>query len=575
MASNPLESHLSGNLTVKLKTAASTLKQFAAMREETSLPYLAELTVLEGKLISQQKTSSFKQFLHLLFSQKAREKIKTQTYQVQDTVLHAIEVIKNHHLLLEKFQSGSPEEQQLAQTTLEAVKHYNTSIAGKEKTLGWKIKLSRLFYEKNGLFFSEELQLPIELPSSAHLPHYQPLQASWVQKTIPLPAHTDPLFQQEADLIRMKANTLLKQMDFPLGSEADTIKFLRQAKIETSLDPVSERSTLNLLIEVLPGSLVQVTGSFQRHRQTASPQSTPIADSFQMTALSSQTGFPFPSQHTGWALADVLIPTYPHRLWELPLIKEILERKEDICQALCPEGSLLERAKRQYEQKKTLVNQDPCQWLLLHEQLSQAFLKASGYDLDLIPSVLNPFFEWLRKENNPFDSLGKVYQILNQCALSAVFTKIHEEWIEKGLGDQIQTDPLYRQEQAKKILRAEAEKQFIELADHPAKKYLCCFGQILSKAGEAIMLQHLSEMLQCTPPMLNDFERKLQLLTYKQLRRFMNELDERPLSLMMDALQEDIQVLDRDLDDSGIDIEIVEELETYYNSRFYETWQRS
>src|SRR5207253_1623825 len=116
--------------------------------------------------------------------------------------------------------------------------------------------------------------------------------------------HSENCFRHEIDAIRLKATTLLRSHQIPL-----TFSSLMHAKIESTADNHSQTTSLSLIVNALPGTTIRIKGSFKRNPKSPS---TPLPESFQLTFNSIHTGFPYPSQHHGWALDDALIPIYPH-----------------------------------------------------------------------------------------------------------------------------------------------------------------------------------------------------------------------------------------------------------------------
>jgi hypothetical protein len=117
--------------------------------------------------------------------------------------------------------------------------------------------------------------------------------------------------------------------------------------------------------------------------------------------------------------------------------------------------------------------------------------------------------------------------------------------------------------------------------DHskPAHAYLLLQGPLLGKAYQSIGLQYLSEKMGFPPPLIGDFERKLQICAYKQLLTFMDDCEAEkhhiidPDQIKNDLLirwESDLQTLQTELDEEkSIAESIVDELEVYYNTRYY------
>lgn len=576
----------------RLQAAIATLEQFTKNTEDTSIPNAADFIVSDGKLIT-VKNSQFVTLLASFFSQKAKENLQKQKFQVQNAVLSAIDIVKSHHQLLKKYQQGTVEQQKLAEATMEAIESYNTVVMTDKDPSAWRSKLKRYFYKKCGLDLQEELQNNlIDLPPSRTVQyHFVPQSNAAISQRItttfnskfsnaaPItPKNTtlpitpeDRLYQQEADVIRMKANTLLRQVGIPFRSDTEMFSSLRKANIQITLDPISQTSTLSLIVEVLPGSTIQVTGSFKRNQQQEA-QSIPIKNSFEMIILSSQTGFPYPAQYTGWSLADPLIPSCPHRLSQVVEFKKIYSRKKEIATELQPGGSLVDKAQDLYAEKKKVFVSEARQLLALHKSLNHAIFRAASEDT----AIVDKYFDVLSLQDNPMEGLATAYQQINYYFIENMWSKIATEWLENKDSLLFKDELPQNLALAREMMAAERAKTMSLLHEEERSQYFITMGEMIGKASESIILQHLSEVLPCTPPMLTDFEQKLQLAAYKQMQTFLDELTNKdssqPLYTQMKKnLISDICLFNTESFEKIDDplTAIVEELEFYYNARYF------
>lgn len=86
--------------------------------------------------------------------------------------------------------------------------------------------------------------------------------------------------QQEVDLIRMKAQTLLSLHGIEFKSIAEALNSLQEASIQTAVDLDTRISTLCLTL-ALPNVTVKIQGSFKRNPESR-VHSIPISNSFQL-----------------------------------------------------------------------------------------------------------------------------------------------------------------------------------------------------------------------------------------------------------------------------------------------------
>lgn len=586
--------------TEALKAAVANLEKFAHKDVMNPTVHVADLTVKEGQLVA--KTSSplgktielARCFIAAAFSGKARAKYKENKIQVRKALLQAIDTVKQNHLIIEKLQEGTLEEQRFAATTIAAIERYNTVLdeTGVKKKQ-WSNRIACFFYKYSGLSIGDELKPHrIELPQSTAQQSSFPQQdsimdpnfddkispafhANATASTVSPREVNDPILKLETDAIRIKANTLIRQQGGAcFQSISEALTSVRNAPIQAVLDTESSTSTLYMTLNVIPGMVVKVKGSFKRNVQ-ANAHSCPISDSFQLAWKSIQTGFPHPSQYTGWSLADPLVPSYPHHLDLLPILEPLYRRKQEAASTLLPGGRLFEPAKHLMRLKADVFETNAQEWIHLHKELSCAILEAAPQDL--VPQngkeIIEAFYGHLAQESSPLKCLVDIYQTINARAIVAPHIALQEKW-------------LIEQENQGVVrpLNPEEEKNTLEIKTPEwSIDFIHCFDKVLRASSQAILLQHLSETFRLAPPMLNDFEYKLQTAAFKQLSQFLEELEWNlqgmPHAEALGCIQ--VRVRNQLLADialfkaPSIDeldstySQFAQELEIYFNSRFY------
>ncbi|MBA3957470.1 MAG: hypothetical protein H0X51_03620 [Parachlamydiaceae bacterium] len=558
-----------------LRYAIANLQQFANKAFADSGTHAGELSVKEGKLIA-VSTSRMKRlghFLKSLFSKSARAKHRQQKLQVQVAIHSAIDTIKRNHLLLEKFKTGSVEEQELANSTVDAIKFYNAMLDRKKTPQSnFSAKVTHFLYKQIGLSLDEDLiHQPIELPYDVSILHLA--NSSYLED---MPNNSQPPLNQEADIIRIKANTLLRQHGIRFKSTAETLGSLRTAPIHAFTNNQQQTSTLSLTLDVLPGTTIKVQGSF---KQVSQAYSAPIADSFHLSVKSVQTGFPYPSQQTGWTLSDALIPQYPHRLEQLPLFKVLYHNKKAAATGLMPSGAFTMQAQQLYNLKQEAFSLYRTVLIQAHKELSQAIIKASPDHVQEQLSIVAAFYVRLAQHERPFEYLEKAYQTLNLIFFNRPLLKLQETWINQSSAGLFSDNASTIHETAYDLM--EADIVCPEMAKHDAwaQDFISTMGSILSEAVKPIILQYISETLESTPPMLHDFDQKVQAVVYLQLSDFLQELDS-------DAHQQSVEFHYKKMCDQLVTMrtlfeadsfesldhpicELVNELEAYFNMRFH------
>lgn len=544
--------------TAALQSAIVTLEQFARKSKTESVLPITDLAVHEGKLVA-VKGSRFQKivsFIAGLLSRKTRQEYRQRKQQVQEVVLHAIDTVKRNHLLLNKFMEGAPDEQKLASSTLEAIKRYNAAWEERQSQLSlrWSDRLSRYLSVRSGLSIEEDLPpTPIDLPQ--HVVALPRREEQEIAQT------ASPLMTQEADVIRMKANTLLRQHGIKFKSTAEVVSSVKAAPIHATVNSQAQTSTVCLTLDVLPGTSIKIQGSFKRHPEA---HSAPIPDSFDLSIKSSHTGFPHPSQRCGWALSDALLPVYPHRLDLLPTFEPLYVLKKDVALELLPNGRLLERAQDALRMRQNVFIAHQKEFLGLHKILFQAILEAAPKER--VPKgakkTISSFFTQLAK-GDAWNSLVEACQMWNQVFILEPQARLQEAWV---------TNP---ESLSRNVNQAQ---HFLDISETtPQDSFQEVIGRILRPSIHAIILQSWSETLEVASPVLEPFDKCVQAAAYIQLKDFLEEVTEEAPShdpqyiynKMHSQLLADIALFQAGSVEAvgGFPAAIVEELHGYFKER--------
>lgn len=608
--------HLHGP-TAALQSAIANLEQFSRKNETSSIVHVADLNVHEGQLIdaanpSMQKTTSLARcFITALFSSKARSQYYQKKVAVQDAILSAIDVIKRNYILIERLKIGTPEEQKLAATTLDVINRYNAVLDQEKKSPDdWGNRLSRFFTKFAGLSVDDDLRdNRIDLPrsqftSALAVPQVEAGNGMRQKISLAFQHHikaehsreeqtgftavrltdviADPLSQKEADLLRMKAHTLLRHQGIRFGSMAEMLLEIKEAPIETTVDANTGIAHLTLKLTLLPGTVAEVQGAFQRNSQA---HSNPIPGSFQLAMHSAQTGFPAPMQYDGWALGDALTAHYPHRLDQMPLFKTLYMRKQEAIAKLVPGEPWFEHARQLWKQKKQVLSKNLLQ---LHKRLNLAMMQAAnGYKpYPEGEKAIIAFFDVVERHPSAANYLSATYQTINDYMIVRPSALLHELWLARP-----EQDPKAARKEFLDALKEDwaAVQQTLENEiarasvdfEKAALNYVQIMGTLLHQPVQSILLQYFSETLRCAPPLLSDFEQKLQAAALQQLSTYLDELEKpeycgeflhNPAAMeqrMHQLLLSDIALFqDEDFDNLETPVKpMVHELEVYFNSR--------
>ncbi len=610
--------------TTDLRDAIQKLEIFALQNESEPIPHVGHFE--DNSLIPVTKTPLQRTidlarcFIAATFSDKAREENDKKRFIIHDELLQAIDVVKSQYLLIEKLKKGNPSEQKLASCATLTIQRYNAIIdQAKRIPTSLRERMVRLAYQHSGLSLEEGLN-KIDLPQTAEIElgsplknrfetvsnkmfrdrfhsHFLPSSSKKIaslmqQREI---SNDEAISKREADAFRMKAISLLNHHGIPFSSVSDALNSIRTAPIHVhpSIENAFPFSVLSLFqtLTPFPGEIIELQGSFKRDPKSRE-RSIPIPESFHLFSKSIQTGFPHPSQHTGWALADQLIPLCPHRLDQLPLFVSLYQRKKETAQALLPQGRLINIAKNLHKLKKEAFQKNADNFIHLHGNFIKAIVKSAP--LEIIPGgterAVDQFYQILKHHPCSFHLLTETNQAIIEHFIAQPYKKLQEVWLERSHPNLANKDPQKSCQGALEILCQEinlnaSQKiaiQFDQSDDsfiQNTLEYILCIGKLIGKSSCAIILQQLSEGMGLAPPMLTEFEQKVQCSVYKQLQEFIDQLNAYTSlkdmndigTVLQRQIESDTAIFESPSCDEIIapSLEIVQELEVYFNSRYY------
>lgn len=596
----------------ELKAALKKLTEYVQKAESEEVPW--------------HKTVSL---IRCVFSEDFRRLKWLEHTSKQQRLVNAVDWIKKNYSIIEKYQQSDDEElKKLADYAINTINRYNHALKKEQaspKNLGEKI--NRFISEQTGLTNDELVQNPIEVSKAAVVHHDETLTKPTSRLALKAGRNVtvSPLSPSSADKIasvakplrevkaqaakpsideinafQVKANTLITEHGISLDLIRDALYTIKQAPIEATLNKtdIGERTAASIIsmrqiLSLLPGEVMELTGSFQRI-DPSSNFSIPMLETFRLSATSTQTGHPDPRQHNGWALPHALLPVYALRPHQLPLLQPIYQRRSEAQVALLPKGRLNNRARQLYVLKRKAFEKDKETLLKLHFDLNQALIEScpSTPYSEAANFVLPRFFEQLKDHPNALDYLGEAYQKINEAVAIFPNDKLREAYVTRLRPGLLTEDAEGRFQEANTLLREEISANLQNIQNlKPASKheaesasidFICAMGVLLSDAVRHILLQHYSEIVGFKPPMLDDFEQKLQACVHKHLINFLDELtsdesleDEGILEIiqmrMRYSLEEEITLFQaKTFDDVDPTLtEYVHELESYYHARYY------
>lgn len=587
-------SKISQHPKVVLEKAIEALEEFTQL--QASRLELKE----DGSLVA-SKNSRLERVISLarcyiapLFSDQVRKEQQKKLQELKNAVLRARDHIKSHSALIEKYQKGDEAQRKLAALALVAIERYNAIVA--EDALS-NSKSDPYNYERHQLLLDgeikgQQIELPVTYMKSYDSHPHQDSHSHTANKV--LNELKDTFFigaknktnssissthkkemQCMIDTFQIKAIRLIEA--HLKKSFAEIVPLVKKSIPEIVEGNNSDQIGMRQLIEVDAGSFILVTGCFQQsaaHSQIIS-MPLPIADSFRLCFQLTHTGFPYPSQHTGWALADEWIEASPLRLDQTPLFQKINQRRKCLVQRLLTDHSFIQKMDEHFKIKREVFDQNRHFFIPLHCQITQT-LQRSNVNHDKSSLSLDSFYQQAMNAPSAFDFLTQIQQQILERFIKQPIKELEGEWLEAE-STLLRSGSAQEKFQAA-ILKFEQIREQLK-SDHFSQDYLVQQGCLLGRAFQSVGLQYQSEKMGFKPPLLNDFERKLQACAFQQLLTFLDECEQRidvcdPEQIKRDLLyawSKDLQLLESG-NEEGFDsvFAIVNELECYFNSRFFQ-----
>lgn len=477
---------------------------------------------------------------------------------LSEGIERAIDDVKRYHPII--LRSESHEHKKLSSRAIESINRYNQLLVNKEKQ-------KKTWYEKLFFFFSRKPSSPLLEKTSIKISldsgHCEPaLRAAH--------AIQNALLKQEEDAFRMKAISLINKEGIVFPSIESALQSIRETPIYISGAMEQEKAsvvTLNQTLTPFPGETVILSGSFKRSPGGLMP-TTPISSSFELAVSNNHTGHPFPSQHNGWTLPDPLIPPDPHRISEIPLLEDLLSKKQAIKEALHRQKPLKKHALALIKLKKEAAENNLEDFIKLHVNLCCALVSCAPSYLiqtDTTPVILN-FFEFVKRNSSPYETLCKYWREFNKRYIWHPYQTLQHSWIKQTVPDLFSDSPATALSAAKKILGTTAQNDN-ELLPPEVERFFSCMRGIISIPCRNIFLQYFSEQIEFEPPTLNDFEKTLQSLAFTQLQDYMSEIESELPPLPFERMKRSLTYETELLGQQGQYHLLVGKLENYYLKR--------
>lgn len=569
------------------------------------------LVAVKGKPLD-RIISLARHFIVPIFSDQARQEREKKLSQIKQEILQARDIIQSHSALIDKLKNGEPSQQRLAQSALDVIKRYNAVV--ERDYSSWTTKYDFYNFERNQILLDEEIKgQPIELPYAVSIqfeshPSHHPAQKSLKELSeafLDRPAgkncaNLSPTYKKSTqfmlDTFRMKAVRMIQSHLSNHHSLAEILSLIKQTPIEMGEEDSSHNPIImRQVLEEVPGSRIILTGSFKRPAVDSKFLCMPILDSFHFASHLAHAGFPYPSQHTGWVLSEKLVEAYPLRGEQVPLFQQIDQKRKRLAQSLLFDQAYIQKSRQLLQLKREAFDKNSQAFLNLHQALQESILRACGKDTQEAVEVFSQFYQFLESAASPFDLLNHVQQKLNDLLVKEPARKLEEEWLESKGSLLRKGNTQEKLQHATKLLQDERERVLSALdLGKPIDAYVHLMGSVLGDGSQRILLQYFSEKIGFAPPMLNDFEQKLQCCAFQQLIDFLalftssvsfrlpskehpkidtvDQIEEEMIRLYKQEIHlfnlESIEELDQPAS------KIVQELEVYFPSRFFAHYPR-
>lgn len=524
-------------------------------------------------------------------SEKERRIQKEKQRIFKEKVLQILDIIKIHSPLLERCSKGNEEQKKLALYAFETIKKYNSAL---EKNTLLSSSVSHFCdYERSALLEDSEIkQRKIDLPRTLSVVYHSHPDASEELTTNTILEVLKPKHKPLENVLKTSFSSTVKDRD-----QMITETFLMKARrlVEehltqfTSLEEIydlikitpveiaesNKMIKVQQLIEMGPGLWILITGAFRPLESKF--MILPIRDHFRLSSQLTHSGFPYPSQSIGWTVGEPWVDANVIRSEHTPRFRELDSKKKELAERFLFDPLFGTSARLYTKKKKEIFDKHADVFLPLHRKLQE--LLREGFGLEMQESeMFDAFYETVKKFPSPYEKLSAVQQRIIALFIQEPLDIIEEEWLGKSESVLRLGSPDLRAS----ILSERLNQLRQSACEHLDEKnsedlFVLAQGSLLGEVFERIVLQYQSEKMGFAPPMLGDFERKLQAIAFHQLIQFFEEVEKMKFSTPSVSCETLKNQWDRLLsffceeeENAILPFFVVDELEVYFNSRFYQ-----
>lgn len=588
------QSSISADPTTLLQAAIEKIEAFT-QQDAVSLEMQADGSLVALSATPLEKVISLaRSYVQPIFSDQARQKQEYKLNQLKKHILEARDIIQSHSLLIERLQEGGPQQQHLVKRALEAIKRYNMFVQSPSKDSSWSSRYQLYNYERQRLLLDKEIKdSQIRLPYAVSLKYETHLQNHPAQKQFQvlsqalmqvadkkpyLAIHSThkKTIQVMMDAFRLKAVRMLSNSELTkYHALAEIYHLVNQTAVKVYEDETFD-FILSQVLHFAPGSSVIIMATSKKTSSDSKLMSIPVLANLHFSFQTIQKGFPYPAHYIGWALTDEYVDAMPLRLDQLPDFQALENKKQPLAQALLFDPVVIAKAKQLAQLNKKVFDLHRTHFLQLHRELHEQIIQEAGLIGQEVHDLLDKFYMEVEGSPSAFDALVSIQQQLLDLYVHRPAKKLQEKWME---GDSALRQGSYQEKLQRAALLMQDERDLAEASldlQQIQHQWIAMMGSILGRSSQSIVLQYFSEKIGFAPPMLTDFERKLQISAFEQQIRFLENLDK---DLCEQTIKEDVEknyikqlkiVKSESIDElDGLPTRIVINLEQYFNSRYY------
>ncbi|MCE2983755.1 MAG: hypothetical protein LW832_09350 [Parachlamydia sp.] len=580
--------HTSG---IQFKEPTEALKE-AIVKLETFTQETDGLDVtLDGDLVAtrhpplKRVISLAKCYIGPLLSENLRHQLENKLGKIKQELLHARDILNSHSPLISKLEEGDTQQKTLAQSARCVIERYNAIVTDGAGTGDHEFNFEKRQLLLDAAIKGQTIKLPrtVTISSDSYLPTettqktFKELGAAFVGEAAGKKTTFQTTHKKNEQFLRdtfyLKAMRLARSHLPKHYSLAEIMQLIKLTPIQVAEE--GDSTLLKQKLDIAPGSSITIMGSFRQYFADLNFLSMPVLNSFRISTESSHSGYPYPSQEAGWTLCERLVDAQPLRNEQLPLFVQLDEKKKAASQKILFDPKMMEKAKDLFQTQRKEFDSHRLELIAKHRKTQELLLADAPYlILEKEPEkALDQFYAHVLQAPSSFDTLSEAQErLLNGFVLQPA-KQVEEEWLIERASLLRMGKPSERMQRAMQIFHKQ-QTAFLSQIDpsDPLSIYIRLMGPLLGNAARSIVLQYLSEKIGFPPPMLNDFERKIQMCAFQHLIRFLDHL-EQPLDHtfkgMLGKYDDDLRILQSetidDLDDPAA--LITNELEVYFISR--------